>query len=436
LNCWARTSTSGLAAVFVVCATAQSGRPPADAWPSVPGFVLDATGFRAGSSGADTFRFTESARGLRAVERNDKRHVFGLAGEVSHLLVSARSPGFEAAWRNRFALGLTGVAGPVLTVPGASFGPGAPTAPVPWVLVTPGPGQPAVMVVPLGGPAAFVVEGKPGDWTLRTEPPGPGAFRFCLPDGLRRIEGQTPAELGALVARVVPAAGHWSAPTPTLKSARLEQAPTGLKAVWTFDRPGAVVPMPLLLAREGGYGVRVLTDIVPGRADLPDGPVAFCRENRLAVEFPLDPVPPGRALFRGGVDWPEPPEDGASAAVWSALADLFANRPVDAIAASVARLGVLERAESLETVPADQLAAYCALDAALRRGTQVAGEWKLVAPGPVRPGVATGLAGFLALAEPGGLRFTGQAAGPSEVGVTVVSPVPLPTWPGPRVDLR
>jgi hypothetical protein len=54
----------------------------------------------------------------------------------------------------------------------------------------------------------------------------------------------------------------------------------------------------------------------------------------------------------------------------------------------------------------------------------------------VRPGVATGLAGFLALAEPGGLRFTGQAAGPSEVGVTVVSPVPLPTWPGPRVDLR
>lgn len=324
-------------------------------------------GFRAASPGADTFRFTERAIGLRAVERNDKRHVFGFSGEVSRIVVAARSPGFEATWRTRFSLTLTGVAGPVLTVPGASFGPGAPTAPAKWVLVTPGPGQPALMVVPLGGPTSFIVDGRPGDWTLRTEPPAPGAFRFCLADGHRRIEGQTPASLGQLAARVAPTADFWASPTPVLKSARLEQTPDGLKAVWTFDRPGAVVPRPLLLAREGGYPVKVLTDVVQSAADLPEGPIAFCREARLGVLFPLDPVPPGRALFRGAVDWPEPPADGAPAATWASVVSLFANRPVEPISASLARLRILERAESLEAVPADQLAAYAVLDASSRR---------------------------------------------------------------------
>lgn len=537
----------------------------------MPSIALSSEGFRVQSSGADTFRFGQPATGLRAVERNDKRHVFGLPGEVSRIVVAARSPGFEATWRTRFSLTLTGVAGPVLTVPGASFGAGAPTAPAKWVLLTPGPGQPALMVVPLGGPAAFIVEGKPGDWTLRTEPAGPGVFRFCLADGLRRIEGQTPASLGELAARVAPVADYWTAPTPVLKSARLEQTPDGLKAVWTFDRPGAVVPRPLLLAREGGYPARILTDVVQTRADLPEGPTAFCREVRLGVLFPLDPVPSGRALFRGAVDWPEPPEDGAAAATWSSVASLFANRPVGPISASLARLGILERAESLEAVPADQLAAYAVLDASARRdhpsaprsavwqaitarrdgwtwhfadrdsrasarsigylaiagpvagaledrldgcmaqaalafqaawptylrrrgwavpalarfephwalrrrafgltqsgttepwsealyspwrwsgperawatatddGFRVAwragagfGTWRLAAPTPLRPGAAVGLAEFLALAEPQGLRFTGKAAGPTEVSVGVVTTVPLPPWPLSRV---
>jgi hypothetical protein len=117
--------------------------------------------------------------------------------------------------------------------------------------------------------------------------------------GHYRRAGIDAASLGQSVLAVKKYEDVWTAPRASLVDYELRSEPDGVVAVWTFDRPGALVPPAALLGKIGGYPALILSGIKTTEADLWDGPVAVTTEAKLAIKFPIQRVPIGRSLTLG-----------------------------------------------------------------------------------------------------------------------------------------
>ena len=221
-----------------------------------------------------------------------------MAGSPSRIRVNLRSPGFELYFPYGISLHLLCLQSPFLTWREGSVGPDVPAAPSQWILLSFQDKQPPVLFAFLDPPPEMVTSGSSGDWTV-TAKAFKGWVRVCLPLGQYGAPGTSAASLGQQANAVAKNESLWTSPTPSLTGFDIRSDSESLTAVWTFDRPGAVVPQAALLAKAGGFPIQILSGIQTTDADLIDGPVAFTSEAKFAVRFPLRRIPVGRSVSLG-----------------------------------------------------------------------------------------------------------------------------------------
>ncbi len=298
-----RLSTSLLALLVAGLASAQSfGRFGYSSLPSIPGFQFSAAGFRSSAPGSDTFRFTSELKGFRATEVNDRAALYAgpdAAGLPNKVRVNLRSPGFEMYFPQGLRLELSPLLNPYLSWSEGSVGPEIPVPPSKWVLVSFQDAQAPVLLCFEGAPPELTLIGKAGQWAIVSKEPFAGWVRFCLPLGHYKRAGTDAASLGQSVQAVKKYEDVWTAPRAGLVDFEIRSDATSVTVVWTFDKPGAVVPPAAMLARAGGYPIQILSGTKTTEADLWEGPVAVTTEAKLAIKFPLVRVPLGRSLTLG-----------------------------------------------------------------------------------------------------------------------------------------
>lgn len=220
-----------------------------------------------------------------------------------------RKNGFEPGFRLYFPLGLrlrfsTNLS-PFLTWKEGTVDMDNPTALSKWVLLSFRSNQAPVLLT-FEQPVQLVITGESGDWTLNTVKPFKGWMRLMTPFGPEPM-GATVGALGAAVKKLTPHIGPLSQMAPELIGFETRSDDYGITAIWTFDRAGAQIPMPLLLSKAGGYSTSVLTGVSSSSLEMSNGPVQWSTEPRIAVRFPARRIPAGRALTVGDI-----PISGAS----------------------------------------------------------------------------------------------------------------------------
>ena len=298
-----RLSTSVFALLLVAVATPQSfGRFGYSGLPTVPGFHFSPEGFRSSSDGSDTLRFARPLVGFKATDVNDRAALYSgpeVAGLPSKVRVNLRSPGFELYFPKGIKLATTTLQSPFLSWAEGSVGADVPAPASKWTLVSFHDSQSPILLVFLGPPSGLETTGSSGGWTVSSPESFSGWVRVCLPFGHYRKSGASAAALGQLVQEFNQGEALWTSPTPSLVDFEVRPDENGVTAVWTFDRPGTLVPPALVMARVGGYPVQVLSGVRNTGADLLDGPQSVTTEAKLAVRFPVLRIPAGRPLTLG-----------------------------------------------------------------------------------------------------------------------------------------
>ncbi len=303
MSSWARASTSWVGLALAVAAVGQPfGRFGYSHVPQVPGFTIEATGFRALSPTSDTFRWPAPLAGLKRTRSSDQvawYRAAGAKGSPSQIRVNLRAPGWSVYLERGLRLSLSSLNAPYLTTGETTYGEGIPTPKSPWIVVSFTDRQPPVLLVGEDAPLQLVVEGRPGDWTLKTVGDHSGWVRVCLPLGVRPLATASTGALGAVARRVRDHEAFWTGAVPVPVETQVRFEPGVLIATWVYDRPGVGLPVPLVLAAQGGYGIRVETEVRDSGADLPCGPQVYAAGPRVSVRFPLRQVPPGRPVTMG-----------------------------------------------------------------------------------------------------------------------------------------
>lgn len=340
MSFWARASS--LAALFVAFSAADAhsfGRFGYTDLPDPPGFTVNREGFRVSGLASDSVRFNRPIDDMRVVELSNRVALYSgsdFAGRPSRLRVDLASPGFEAYFPLGVDLRFVTLGSPLVSWSEATTDGSAPgemlrpTAPTRWILLHFPDPQPPIGVVFLDGEVSAYLTGGPGAWSLRTTEPYQGWVRFVLPRGQMRTARIDVATLGQSVQAFQKHETFWLSEAPNLTSVRVQPYSDGIEAIWQYDGPGAMVPVPALMARHAGYGLQILSGIEVTEADLHEGPQAYLLEPRLVLRFPIWDLPPGAALGLGAVSFPErdalDPLD-YEATTETALYSLLANAP-------------------------------------------------------------------------------------------------------------
>lgn len=278
-----------------------------DAIPQPPGFKLDANGFRVDGAAGDTIKFASSIE--KAWHKELTPYNVLVQGRDYALTpgavrVTAFMPGFELYFPLGLELRMTSNLSPFLSWGEGTVNAGVPTAPSKWVMLSFQDKQPPVLLV-TSEPVQYELSGKSGDYKLRTLGRYKGWVRVLAPLGSRGLSSSVSA-LGEAVQQVKRGAAQIKVPSPQLLSFQAKAEEDAVVGVWTFDSAGAALPPPVLLCRAGGFSTSVLTGTTEPLLDVSEGPVAFSKEPRIAVRFPLRRVPLGRPLAEGKMDWELP----------------------------------------------------------------------------------------------------------------------------------
>lgn len=333
------------------------GRFGYQAGTAIPRFEVDKRGFRVKHSQADWFAFDTPASLWRVTatsEMGQTLYLGGGGGTPQKLKVDLLAAGFQLYYQNGFRLKLGSLAAPFLSWFEGSVGPGVPTPKVSWVLVTFRDQQPPVLLGFPGDPCAVQLDGQSGSWTLKTTAPYSGWVRVVAPIGLEGFSANKAADLGELVNRVKADTQFNSGPAAKLLSTVIEEDLNGVTATYTFDREGAVLPDPVLLASLGGYPIKVTGATKSLRIRDEIGPVVVALEKAVSIRFPVRRIPTGRAVAVGEADWVAPatvsPIDVPSV-VELALANLGCRRDSAAKALAEATLDEYLRQAAFEAEP-------------------------------------------------------------------------------------
>ncbi len=273
--------------------------------PKAPGFLIDGQGFRAVQSGADTFRFAKPVRFHRdrssAESAGYSCDLF--AGDPQDVTVNLRAPGFEMVFPYGVDLHLASLNGPNLTAGDATYGPGTPAPESKWILVTFADRQPPILFVFIDGAQELQVTGSSGQWRLKTSTVRPVRLRICLPFGLDASTSNDVASLGKLAGEIKGHEDVWTRPAPVLQSTSYQADDKGVKVVWRFDKPGAIVPPAAILAKAAGYAVELTSPVLDIGHGTEEGPLVFSQSAEFSMHLPVRAVPMGRSIVQGRLEF-------------------------------------------------------------------------------------------------------------------------------------
>ncbi len=317
-----RVLTSLLLGLVAVLGWAEPfGRFGFQAWPTVDYIDLKPDGFQVSDPLGDRFAFEGSMKDVRPKRVNWYEALYqgrDFAFSPAAVRVGGFQPGFQLYFPLGMRLRFTTTLSPFLTWGEGTVDMDNPTAKSRWVLLSFRNSQVPVLFV-FDEPTQLVITGESGAWTLSTTERFKGWVRILTPFGKRKM-GSTVESLGAAVKELKQFIEPILAPEPSLVSKEVREDEGGMTAIWTFDRPGAMIPRSLLLAKAGGYDLRLLTGVSRERLELESGPIQWSTEPRIAVKFPMVRVPVGRSLAVG--DQMVHPPSTASAFDLPTLAEL------------------------------------------------------------------------------------------------------------------
>ncbi|MDR3689927.1 MAG: hypothetical protein P4L46_11150 [Fimbriimonas sp.] len=268
----------------------------------ISGLKVDKEGFVASDPVADKIRFASTSHLWRPVSTSDVEQVVALEtkkGGPSKAGFSLLSLGFSLYFPEGIDLKVGTIGSPYLSWEQGSVGDSIPTPDVKWLVLSFKDKQPAYVFGFLDAPASLTIVGTPGAWEVKSDKAFKGWVRVGLPTGLESQLANTPGSLGRLAKSVSLHASQWINHSPKLVKTTIESDLRSVTATWKFDRPGAVVPEPAILAELGHYLIKVQSKTfkMPGWTD--EGPIEVLDGNDLTVRFPIRRVPTGRALGVG-----------------------------------------------------------------------------------------------------------------------------------------
>jgi hypothetical protein len=120
-----------------------------------------------------------------------------------------------------------------------------------------------------------------------------------LPLGDASANPTDAAGLGALAQQVGQEQALWAGPSPALLDVGVKADADSVTATWTFDRPGALIPVAALLAGQGGYPVKLSSEVVRLPGGSPEGPLALAKASQFAITFPIRNIFPCRYVATG-----------------------------------------------------------------------------------------------------------------------------------------
>lgn len=208
---------------------------------------------------------------------------------------NAFADGFQLFFESGFAFRLTSLAAPYLTWSEGSTGHDVVAAPSKAVVISFRDGQPPILLSFPDSTTTMKVDGKPGNWVLRSGNQFSGWVRVILPTGLAERPTTDAASLGRLWLEVSPHLPRWTQPPARISRFSAERDHDGLTAHLEFDRAGATLPaawVSLVKAAEGSRRVRVRGSIGV-RSDTPD---RWLKQTKLDVILPDARTTVGRAL--------------------------------------------------------------------------------------------------------------------------------------------
>lgn len=265
----------------------------------LPDFDLSLEGLKAKSTTADRLLFwqpiSELNRGsVNAMEGNLWTAVRSL--NPSKVRLAQAGLGLELYFPDGIGFRCRSLTAPYLSWPDGSAGPGVPVPPSNWLLLSFGEAQPPIMMSFLAAKTTLSVEGRTGDWQVRSPLDYKGWVRFVLPTGLESVATAGVSSLGQLSSRVGKMDVLWQKPIPKLVNFRAEEQPGGVMGTWVFDRPGAMVPAAAHAARANGYMVEVRSPLSVLKKPILAGVRAFTQTKELKIFFPMLPSLPGKPL--------------------------------------------------------------------------------------------------------------------------------------------
>ncbi|MDQ2987214.1 MAG: hypothetical protein M3R13_10955 [Armatimonadota bacterium] len=189
-----------------------------------------------------------------------------------------------------------GAASPFITWADGTVGPGVPSAPSTWALLTWRSEHPPILLH-FSNPASLIAIKTDTGFAL--EAAGwTGTVRVRLPFGSRSATTSQAADFGKLVGELNVHRELISSEAPKPTSATVTRADNGYLLTVLFDQPGAAVPPAAIAAIEKGLAILRSPIVDNGPSGMP-----LCATNQLRI-FLRAPVPigPGAPLtFRGGI---------------------------------------------------------------------------------------------------------------------------------------
>lgn len=266
---------------------------------AIPGFKIDSTGFAVNHPGAVGFRFLIPSIEWTPLSTSAYAQTVRLAGASgSPMRIKAESwaQGFSMYLEKGLSLRIASEQAPFLTWDEGSVGADVPMPPAKWAIISFRDNQPPIALCFLNGPGELVVKGKAGDFVLSTTKPYKGWVRVIAPLGTQGKATSTAKALGELANLVKKRLDSWSQWPPQLKKVEVEGDALGVTAKWSFDKPGALLPYPCLLAPLGGYPLKLKSDFEKLDSFTEEGPECIAKGNEVVIRFPVRRIPTGRSL--------------------------------------------------------------------------------------------------------------------------------------------
>ncbi|MFM9872351.1 MAG: hypothetical protein ACKVQS_02660 [Fimbriimonadaceae bacterium] len=297
---WARVSISAIGLALAAASFGSLGRFVFAEVPQVPGLEISSTGFRVAHGVADSVYFSSPLTNLRAKRIEDGEAIFQGRDYVfapGAVRYSPWRPGVEFYFPLSLKFVIRTDLSPYLTWKEGSVGAEVPTAASQWHLLNFRDGQAPLLFI-FEEPVQLIVRGDSGNWALQPMTKFKGWVRVLAPVGPKRVASNV-AALGELAQKVAPLVDQLTKPMPALVKFEARSDSGFLTAIWSFDTVGAAIPTSLMLSKVGGFETRLLMGVSSSLLDLAEGPIAFSKEPRIAVRFPMRRIGVGQSLAVG-----------------------------------------------------------------------------------------------------------------------------------------
>ena len=287
---------------------------------SLPACEITPNSFRAKAEGAPTITFGQDRKiSIIAMTRYFKEIQSPFVqNSPLRIRYEASSIGFSLEYSGGFVFSGSGDP-PFISWAEGTVGPGVPSAPSAWALLSWSDPKPPILLCFPSGNASLVSEQSPGGFQIRC-PGYTGKIFVRFPFGSKNIATKTAADFGGLVAPISKNIGYLSAPAPQLIGFAYQKGVDGITAIWKFDRPGALIPLPVIGGVRLG-SVRILNPTRPAFLGGDDS-VKACGGDELRLRFMTARLRPGAAGVAGATR-----ADGTGSLADCALALLCGNAP-------------------------------------------------------------------------------------------------------------